>query len=53
MRVYVREERDDCKFRIINKNEFKKAIKTIEDAWDKLRILNLTTSNLKQTKTFY
>ena len=33
----LREERDECKFTIENRNELKKDIKTIEDAWDKIK----------------
>ena len=41
MRVYMRKERDECKFTIENKNELKKDIKTLEDACDKLRTIKL------------
>ena len=37
MRVYMRKERDQCKFTIENKNELKKDIKTLEDVWDKIK----------------
>ena len=37
MRVYMREERDECKFTIENKNEPKKDIKTLEDARDTIK----------------
>ena len=41
MTVYVREQRDECKFTIENKNEHKKYINTLEDAWDKLSTIKL------------
>ena len=34
----MREEKRECKFTIENKNELKKYIKTLEDAWDKIKI---------------
>ena len=37
MRGYIREEIDKCKLTIENKNELKKDIKTLEDAWDKIK----------------
>ena len=37
MTGYIREEIDKCKFTIENKNELKKDIKTLEDAWDKIK----------------
>ena len=37
MRVYMREERDECKFTVENKNELKKDTKVLEDAWDKIK----------------
>ena len=42
MGVYMREERDECKFIIENKNELKKDIKILEDAWDKIRTIKLS-----------
>ena len=33
----MKEERDECKFTIENKNELKEDIKTLEDAWDKIK----------------
>ena len=38
----MREERDECKFIIENKNELKKDIKILEDAWDKIRTIKLS-----------
>ena len=38
IRVFMREEKGECKFTIENKNELKKSIKTLEDAWDKIKI---------------
>ena len=37
MKGYIREEIDKCKFAIENKNELKKDIKTLEDAWDSIK----------------
>ena len=37
MRGYIREETDKSKLTIENKNELKKDIKTLEDAWDKIK----------------
>ena len=37
MTGYIREEIDEYKFTIENKNELKKDIKTLEDAWDKIK----------------
>ena len=34
------------------KKRHSSGIQALEDAWDKLKNLNLTTFNLKQTKTF-
>ena len=42
MGVYMREERDERKFIIENKNELKKDIKILEDAWDKIRTIKLS-----------
>ena len=42
MGVYMREERDECKFIIENKNELKKDIKILENAWDKIRTIKLS-----------
>ena len=42
MGVYMREERGECKFIIENKNELKKDIKILEDAWDKIRTIKLS-----------
>ena len=38
----MREERDECKFIIENKNELKKDIKILENAWDKIRTIKLS-----------
>ena len=38
----MREERDERKFIIENKNELKKDIKILEDAWDKIRTIKLS-----------
>ena len=37
-RVFMREKKGECKFTIENKRELKKYIKTLEDAWDKIKI---------------
>ena len=37
MKGYIREEIDKCKFTIENKNELKKDIKTLKDAWDNIK----------------
>ena len=34
---YMRKETNECKFIIENKNELKKDIKTLEEAWDKIK----------------
>ena len=34
----MREKKGECKFTIENKRELKKYIKTLEDAWDKIKI---------------
>ena len=33
----MRKETNECKFIIENKNELKKDIKTLEEAWDKIK----------------
>ena len=37
MRVYMREERGECKFTIENKTELKKDIITLVGAWDTIK----------------
>ena len=37
MRIYMREERGECKFTIENKTELKKDIITLEGAWDTIK----------------
>ena len=45
-------ENINLQLKIKNKKRHSPGIYALEDAWDKIKNLNLTTSHLKQTKTF-